>query len=115
MRSFGNSNIELIKTNDKLFTIKLSRILLWYREDFYLSKKGIPGMIYTQMLSKDSDEANLFLEFFDVNEDLEKEFEKEENGLSIWDKKMLEFVVKVKKGMKYKIEWMEYDWGTNSK
>ena len=115
MKSFGNSNVKFVKGKNDLLRIQLSRIVLWNREDFYLSKNGLLGMIYSQIFEKETEEAKIMEEYFDVNQEFNKKFEKDGNGLSFWNKPMLESVLTIKKGKKFKIEWLEYDWGTNSK
>jgi hypothetical protein len=115
MKSFGLSNVDLKKENPNLLIFDLSRILLWYREDFYLSNDDIPAMVYFLLFDKDSEERKVIEEFFDVEKDVNAMLKKDSNGLLIWDKKLLKSSLKIKKGSKFKITWKEYDWGTNSK
>lgn len=115
MQNFGVSNASLSKDGADTLVIDLSKIMLWYREDFYLSKNDIPAMLYFLVLPSDSEHRQTLLEFFEVKRDLSKEFKTDAQGLLCWDKKMLSSALSLKKGKKFKITWKEYDWGTNSK
>lgn len=115
MTSFSVSNATLKKENEKILIIELSRILMWYRDDFYKSYDDVPAMLFFYLLERGTESHNLLKEFFDVLKDENYEPKKDGNGLMVWDSKFLQSALKVKKGKKYKLVWKEYDWGTNSK
>ena len=116
MVSFGESNVTLEESKNNTLIFELSKILLWYRPDFYKSKKSIPALIYTCiMMSDDKEPANIILKYFDKNEEIEKiPIKTTSEGLMIWNKDKLEKLLTLKKGMKFIIKWKVYDWGTNS-
>jgi hypothetical protein len=104
-----------MKDKNGNLVIELSRILMWYRDDFYKSEKDLPAMIFYCLLDKDSEDRNVLKEFFDFSNGDEYQFKEDDNGLMCWDKQFLSSAAKIKKGKKYKIQWAEYDWGTNAK
>ena len=114
MQSFGETNIEIVKKDERTLVFNLSQILRWYRSDFYQNKLGLVGMVYCCLIMGDEDEkGKLILEYFDKV--MEPEMKMDENGLSVWDRKASSMILKLKKGKRFKINWNKYDWGTNAK
>jgi hypothetical protein len=116
MASFAQSNVTLSVEKEHTIVFELTKILLWYRPDFFKNKNSIPALIYTcLLLEDDTDQADLILQFFDLNESLkDKKPEMNKDGLMKWDKEHLDNLLKIKKGKKMKIKWKVYNWGTNS-
>ena len=116
MVSFSESNVTISIDKKNVLVFNLSRILQWYRKDYLNSLKSIPAMIYLWfLLGEEEDSIKDIVKYFDVAPEASDKMEMDKNGLMIWKKDRLEKMLTLKKGMKYKITWKKYDWGTNSK
>jgi hypothetical protein len=116
MISFGEGHVTFDSSNEKKLIIEVSRIMLWYRKDFYKKDIGLVGIIYFSIKKGDEPEnADVLLKYFDENEKIPEEMGLDKDGLMIWKEDFFRNLLKLKNKKKFKIKWKEYDWGTNSK
>lgn len=116
MTSFGESHVTIDSSNENVLILHISQIMRWYRKDFYKSTIGLAGIVYVSLRKGDEPEsADVFLKFCDEQNQVPTQMPLDGDGLMKWDVAFFEGLLRLKKGKKLKVQWKDYDWGTNSK